>query len=370
MGSVGGHGRAPARGLLMAGVALAVLLAAGWAIWSSAPGATVPLASPPEPTPLESRRETAPPPTATAMIAPSPPATPTRVAPVRAAPEAFGPLPPLDLPGAGPFGVRPRLGFERAAGVPAPPAAADVYRLTWTRFTPESVRALRDRLGLTGEVEQLGPEAFQVQDGARGRLFVAHGRIVFSNRAGPPPTPTPPRVEELIPVARRWLQERALYPPNAGPPRVGERADHALGTVHFPLAEPAPMLTSEPGIVVTLDAAGRVQEMDWFWPATVEVASYPLADLASLWEATRRGDAFVDLDIDPRLTAETRPSGLVHIDAAALAYALAGGGDAGETAYLEPVVVFTGLAWLDGRTTPVACRVHVPAVRDYRWPRG
>jgi hypothetical protein len=347
-----------AGGLLAAGV-VAVRL---WLPPAEPVSAPAPLA----PSPAGTRLEATVP--ATAAPTPAPPAPTPTTGPRRLAAEAFGRLPPLAMPGEGAGGPRPSLTYERAADLGTLPARADVYQLTWPEHTVETVRDLSHRLGLNGPIDILGPGAYQVLDRSQGRLFVAHGRVVFS-RPGEPAggSPNPDQAAEQ---ARRWLDERRLLPADAGPPRARPVPDAGLITVTFVPRTPLPLITPEPALVITLDGQGVVRELDSLWPAEQQIAAYPLADLTRAWAAIEQGDGYVELDLDPPPAPGRRLTGRVQVTRASLGYALAGGPDAAAAAYLEPVYIFSGVAYLADQGAPIACRIYLPALRDYRWPRG
>lgn len=352
-----------AGGMIAAGAVVARL----WLPLADPTGALEPAAPRPAGTRLEATVPAAlvPP----AAPSPSPALAPSPVTgPRRLADEAFGRLPPLAMPGESPGGPRPSLIYERAADLGALPTRADVYQLIWPEFTVETVRDLSRRLGLTGSIDILGPGAYQVHDRAQGRLFVAHGRLVFS-RLGEPAGGSL-SLEQATEQARRWLAERRLLPADAGPPHARLVPEMGLAVVTFVPQTPLPLLTPEPALVVTLDGRGIVRELDSLWPAEQRVAAYPLAGLARAWEALQQGDGYVELALDPPPAPDRRLTGHVQVTRAGIGYALAGGPDAATAAYLEPVYIFSGVAYLAGRSEPVACRVYLPALRDYRWPRG
>ena len=293
---------------------------------------------------------------------------PTPSLPERFPPQAFGQLPLIALPGEGGFRPRLALSYERGSELPALPGTTDVYRLHWPIFTLQSVRELGQRLGLTGEVERLGPDTFQLEDSARGRLFVAHGRLVYfrTDVDAPAPARDPVRSAEQ---AREWLEAHHLLPPNAGPAEP-EALPDGLARVVFALEGPRPIITPEPAITLVVDGAARVLELNMLWPARQEVSAYPLADLPTIWEAVERGDGYVEIDAQLDGDSAERIGGQARLTQLAIGYALAGGADAGEPAFLEPLFIFSGLAQLNASPAPVAIRVYVPAVEGYRWPSG
>lgn len=306
-----------------------------------------------------------------ASIAPAPLA-PTATAAVlarRVGSQAFGRPPALALPGDGGFGSSSGLVFERAADLGALPTSADVHRLTWPSFSSAAVRDLSTRLGLGGSVEAVGPGAFQVQDGTRGRLFVAHGRILYSRAGGRPSTVTVD-LAGAAESARRWLVERRLLPAGAAPPRARLLDEAGLILVTFLPTTPQPLVTPEPSITVTVDGNGAVYDLDILWPAAQEISAYPLTGLTAAWEAVRRGDAFVEIDPAAGVPPGRRLEGQARLTRATLGWALAGGTDADEGAFLEPVYIFSGMVRLAGHREAIPCQVYVPALLDYPWPRG
>ena len=358
--------------LIGGGLALTVLVGAG--LWLTPAGPAAPAASR-RPTPAGTRLETTLPPTVGAAPAtgqPSPamvqlapaPTTVTR----RVAAEAFGRLPALAMPGDSGFGPRWSLAYERTPDLGALPASADVHHLIWPEFDADAVRDLSRRLGLGGTVATLGPGAFQVEDPDQGRLFVAHGRILYSRPGAP--TTTAPDPDRAIEQARQWLDERRLLPADAGPPSTRPLPELMLVAVVFTPREPALLITPEPSLTVTLDGRGEVREFDALWPTERQVAAYPLAGLGAAWEAAQRGDGYVELDADLGVAPGQRLTGRLEVSGAVIGHALAGGPDATEAAFLQPVYIFAGVAHLDGFAEPLPCRVYVPALRDYPWPRG
>jgi hypothetical protein len=377
---IGGRRAANTRGgawtrLTLAGGAVALVVLVGVALWLTPTRTEAPAAEPRLPAPVGTRQEATPLPPAGAAPAasgttagPTVAAAPAPTAATRHADEAFGQIPALALPGDGGFGPRWSLTYERAPDLGALPASADVHQLSWPAFDAETVRELSRRLGLGGTVATLGPDAYQVEDGDLGRLFVAHGRILYS-RPGPPATvaPDPERATEQ---ARQWLDERQLLPADAGLPTAQPLPELNLVAVVFTPREPRLLITPEPSLTVTLDDRGEVRELDSLWPADRQVAAYPLAGLGAAWEAARRGDGYVELDAEPGIAPGQPVTGRVQVSRVTIGHALAGGPDAAEAAFLQPVYIFTGVAHLDGFAEPLPCRVYVPALRDYPWPRG
>jgi hypothetical protein len=283
--------------------------------------------------------------------------------------QAFGQLPLLAMPGDSGIGPRYALSYTRAGHFDGLPTSANVYRLTWPRFTADRVRDLAARLGLSGAITTLGPGAFEVSDAAGSRLFVAHGRVFYTRGGQRPPRLTIDSAGATE-QARRWLISRGLLPADAGPARGQVLSESALVVVTFLPAAPQPLITPEPAIIVTLDGAGEVFQLDSYWPAATEPSPYPLSTPAAAWEAIERGDAFVDVGLLPPSGAAQRLTGQARLSQVTLGYALAAGVDAEAAAYLEPVYIFTGAVQLDGQTTPTALSVYVPALRDYPWPHG
>lgn len=345
---------------LAGAVALAGLVGAG--LWLTPPEPAAPVVH--VPTPAGTRLDVATP----VLAEPSRVASPTPDAATpseRWARGAFGALPPLALPGE--LGPRPVLAYTRAPDLGPMPASADVYRLTWTRFTPETVLRLSQRLGLSGSVASLGPDTFQVDDRAQGRLLVAHGRIVYS-RGGEPVTGSL-APDQAVELARQWLVERDLLPVDAGPPRAQPVPDLGLTSVIFTPRAPRGLLTPEPGLTVAIDGRGIVHDVDMLWPAEQQIASYPLAGVTAAWEAVQRGQGFVEVDA-AAVPPDDRLTGRVAVTRASVGYALAGGTDATAPAYLEPVYIFSGLATLPGQAEPVPCRVYLPALASDSPPRA
>jgi hypothetical protein len=231
------------------------------------------------------------------------------------------------------------------------------------------VRDLGHRLGLSGTVTTLGPGVYELHDQPNGRLFVAHGRVVYS-RAGSRAAATGLDDGRAGELARAWLSARQLLPRDAGPPRTRLVPETGQVIVTFVPDVPRPLITPEPSITVVLDGAGEVREIDTLWPASQAVSAYPLAGLGAAWATVRQGDGFVELDADLPVGATQRVAGQAHLTSARIGYALAAGTDANEAAFLEPVYIFAGTVKLADRPNAVACQVYVPALRDYPWPRG
>jgi hypothetical protein len=351
-------------------VVLAVLL--GGRLWLQEVTPASPSVARPAPSPAGTRLEAAvpsvtPPPPTVGITQPV--ATPAAVSPRRLAPEAFGRLPPLALPGDGGFGPRLALDYERASSLGTLPDSVDVHQLMWPTHTPDSVRDLGRRLGLSGAVDALGPDVYQLLDQANGRLYVAHGRVIFSRGGERPETVSidPDRAAEL---ARDWLSQRQLLPADAGPPLARLYPEARLITVIFAPDSPRPLTTPEPSITMLVDGLGAVREMDALWPAERAVSTYPLSGLNAAWDALLQGDGYVEIETVPRDLPDQRLTGQARLTSVTIGYALAAGTDAAAAAYLQPIYIFSGTVQLAGEPGPVACLVYVPALRDYPWPRG
>jgi hypothetical protein len=231
------------------------------------------------------------------------------------------------------------------------------------------VRDLAARLGLSGPITTVGPGAFEVSDTAGNRLFIAHGRILYTS-SGPRPARLAIDPANAGEQAHRWLASRGLLPADAGPARSRVLPEAALVVVTFVPATPRPLITPEPAVAVTLDGAGEVRQLDILWPAVWERSAYPLSTPATAWEAIERGDAFVEVGQSPPAGATRRLTGRARLTEATVGYALAAGVDAEAAAFLEPVYIFTGTVHLDGQSAPTSLSVYVPALRDYPWPNG
>lgn len=291
---------------------------------------------------------------------------PTDVAPTEApASGEFGVLPPAEIPSGG-LGRDLTLQYDLNVSLDSAPTEASVYELQWPDRTSADVAALAANLGIQGDVADQGGGNYIV-DGAGGTLNVAPETV----QIGLQHDKASGALEDdatLVDNARSWLLDMGLVTADIGDGSVtGKDTNAQRATVVFTTSEPTPLLAAYPSARVTLGPGGAVFEAYVKWPASYDVATYPLADANTLWAAAQSGQGYIEADLSG-VPGDGPVTGTLSVTNLSLAYSTAGSDSAHE--FLAPIMVFSGEAQLDGVDMTVPVSIYVPAVAGQAAPRG
>ncbi len=287
--------------------------------------------------------------------------------PEGAAGEVAEQLPPADLPTTNEQGLSFRLESTLTVGFAGIASEAPVYRLVPPEPTADATAALAERLGIDGQVDDRGEGTFVVS--GNGDLFVTPTLIQYIS-AAPPPEGEPPDDEEAVALARDWLRESCLFPPDLGDGTVVSRTEEsARVVVLFTPAEPEPLLAAYPSITVSLGPGGDVLEASSRWASILREERYQLRSAEEAWRQIERGEGY----IEATFPEETFPQGSEVVgtaEYASIGIAYTTAGLPGEEQFLAPVFVFSGRVTPEGSDQAFPARAFVPALADSGSPVG
>ncbi|CAA9561641.1 MAG: hypothetical protein AVDCRST_MAG49-2483 [uncultured Thermomicrobiales bacterium] len=299
----------------------------------------------------------------------APPATTTTVSeedPEGARSELAPALPPADLPTSNVEGYVFTLEASLSADLASAAVEAPVYRVVVPEPTADEARALADRLGLTGDVEDRGGATFVVSGG--GELYVTPTLTQYI-AAVPAAEGELPDDDAAIEQASAWLRDVGLAPADIGDGTVVQRsAETRRAVVAFAPVSPTPILAGYPSITVSVDPAGTVLDASYRWATIQQADVYQLRPAEEAWSQVGNGQAYIEADLaEADLEPGAEVVGSVVYETIGLAYTTAG--PPGGEQYLSPVYVFSGdLTLSDGGTYPVSS--YVPALIDSNTPVG
>lgn len=276
-------------------------------------------------------------------------------------------LPPPDFPTANVEGYTFDLRYALSAELDKVPREAAVYELLRDEPTVKSVQKIADNLGIDAEVEDRGDGSFTAS--GNGELFVTIDLIQYFSTAEVSEGDLP-KDEKAISLARDWLRQGALLPPDIGKGSVVTRIpDSNRLIVLFGPAEPERVLSGYPSITVTISADGAVIEAAIRWSNIVRADVYQLLSPQEAWQLVSSGQAYLAPELaDAKIDPGTDIKGRVTFTRISIAYATAG--PPGGRQYLQPVYVFEGRIRPEGdeRTYPITA--YVSALSNSGAPVG
>ena len=276
-------------------------------------------------------------------------------------------LPPADLPTTNEQGLSFRLESTLTVGFAGISSEAPVYRLIPPRPTLEQTEALAERLGITGAVDDRGEGTFAVSGG--GDLFITPGLIQYIS-ASPTSAGEAPADEEAVALARNWLRDSCLFPPDLGSGKVVSRTtESARVVVLFRPAEPETLLAAYPSITVSVGPGGSVLEASSRWASILREERHQLRPAEDAWRQIERGEGYIEVTFgEEKVPQGSEVVGTAEYSSIGIAYTTAG--LPGEDQYLEPVFVFSGRVTPEGADTSYPARAFVPALADSGSPVG
>lgn len=315
-------------------------------------------------------------PTATPPPSPSPTPAPTVKVPPTPTPNATSAaakgelsaeLPPPDLPGANQQGYSFDLKAKLTVGFDTVPKQAPIYELARETFSAQQVQTLADQLQIGGKVTDRGSGSFVVT--GKGQLFVSPDLVQYISpvKAASGKLPAP---DDAVAMAREWLRETGMTPPDIGTGSVAsQNADTSRMVIVFGPIEPANVLAAYPSVTVTLDPKGQVLQATSRWDTIQRGDLYQLRPAKDVWQLVQSGQAYIEAD----LPADDYPGGTTIKGSAeysniSIAYTTAG--PPGGNQFLEPVFVFSGRVKPDKSKTTYAIRAYVPALTLSNQPVG
>ena len=276
-------------------------------------------------------------------------------------------LPPADLPTMNQQGFVFELESTFTGTLSAAPSEAPVYQMAIQQQDQASVSEIASRLGINGDVADQGGGNFAVE--GDGSLFVTPGLAQYISDAALPEGELPAD-DEAIAYAREWLRQTQLLPANIGTGAVETRVESpARVIVTFKPIEPAPLLSSNPGITVTMGPNGAILEASFRWAELRAIDVYQLREAQAAWLEVSERRAYLQADIPSDILPQgSAITGSVEYSAISLAYTTSG--IPGEAQYLQPVFVFTGELAVEDSDQAFPITAYVPALVSSEEPVG
>lgn len=277
-------------------------------------------------------------------------------------------LPAADLPTMNPQGHRFELSSTFTGNFDGVPREAPVYKMEPVTYSLDDAQDLAERLGIEGEMGDLGGGTFSVQS-RQAQMHITQGRVQYMSleSAGEGDLQND---ETAISTAREWLRERGLLPGDVGDGQVVDRSETPPRViVGFQPVQPSPLISSSPMVTVTMGPNGNVLEATNAWAKLTQDVVYQLrgADLA--WQEVEDRRAWVNASLPTdQFEAGSSVGGAVVYTQLSLAYTTSG--VPGENQYLQPVYVFHGELTPDGSESRFQVQAYVPALINSNQPVG
>ncbi len=248
------------------------------------------------------------------------------------------------------------------------PAELPVYQFSGKTYTEDEVKQVAETLDVGDDVTSQGDGTFTVT--GNGSLYTTPGMLQYVSDADVDDEAEMPSDESAIAAAREWLRTTNLLPANIGDGEIAARIDSpARLVVAFKPANPSPLLSSTPGITVTVGPGTQVLEARLAWADIAEGDMYRLRGEEDAFTMVASRQSYLSL----KLPQEQYPQGTVvtgtaSYDSVSIAWTTSG--VMGDAQYLQPVYVFSGTftpAEGDG-THPIVA--YVPAIVTGLQPVG
>ena len=219
------------------------------------------------------------------------------------------------------------------------PQELPVYLFEPTIYTEEDVARIAEELGVEGEISSQGEGSFSIS--GNGSIFTSPGLLQYVSAAEPGDGDLPGD-SEAIAFAHDWLRTTGLLPANIGEGEVLATIETpARKIIGFQPTMPSPLLSSTPGITVTVGPGGAVIEARINWADISEGELYRLRPVQDAFAVVASRQSYVQAT----LPADQFPQGATVSGTAtytSVSVAYASSGVPGETQYLQPVYVFEG----------------------------
>lgn len=276
-------------------------------------------------------------------------------------------LPAVDLPTMNSMGYSFELESTFEGSTDSTPQDLPVYKFTPTSYSEEEVQSIADTLGIDGEISSQGEGTYTVE--GNGRLFTTPGLLQYVSPTDAPDEELPSE-EQAIAFAREWLRTSSLLPANSGDGEIVTRIDSpARVVVGFQPTSPSPLMSSTPGITVTVGPGGTVLEARINWADITEGETYRLRTVDDAFSDVSSRQSYVNVT----LPAEDYPqgstvTGTATYESVSIAYTTSG--IVGETQYIQPVYVFTGTVTPEDSEESYEITSYVPAIVTGLQPVG
>lgn len=268
-------------------------------------------------------------------------------------------LPPVDLPTMNEMSYTFEIESTWDGSANSTPQEVPVYRFTSTDYTEEEVRTIADTIGIDGEVTSQGEGTFTVE--GNGSIYTTPGLLQFVSEIEAPDEDLPSD-SEAIAYAREWLRISDLLPANSDDGEVLAQIETpARKIVGFKPATPSPLLTSSPGITVTIGPGGTVLEARISWASVEEGDTYRLRGQEAAFEVVASRQSYLDIALpEDEFPQGSTITGTATYDSVSIAYSTSG--VQGTTQYIQPVYVFNGSMTPEGSDESYPITAYVPAI--------
>lgn len=234
-----------------------------------------------------------------------------------------------------------------------------IYTFESINYTEAEVASIAETLGVGGEVTSQGDGTYTVE--GEGSIFTTPGLLQFVSAVEAPDEELP-EDEAAIAFARDWLRVSGLLPANIGEGSIVARIEEpARLIVGFVPASPTPLLSSTPGLTVTVGPAGSILEARVSWADISEGETFRLRGVLDAFTVIESRQSYLDVSLP---TDAFQPgsaiTGAATYDQVSMAYTTSG--SAGGAQYLQPVYVFTGTLRPEGTEGNFSITAYVPAI--------
>ena len=276
-------------------------------------------------------------------------------------------LPAVDLPTMNAMGYT----FEIDSswnGSGGTPTDLPVYQFSGKTYTEDEVKQVAGTLKVGDEVTSQGEGTYTVT--GNGSVYTTPGMLQYVSGAEVDDGAEMPSDDSAIAAAREWLRTTNLLPANIGEGEIAARIDSpARLVVAFKPANPSPLLSSTPGITVTVGPGNTVLEARLAWADISEGDMYRLRGEEDAFGMVASRQSYLNLSLpEEQFPQGSAVKGSANYDSVSIAWTTSG--VMGESQFLQPVYVFAGTftpAEGDG-TYPITA--YVPAIITGLQPVG
>lgn len=282
--------------------------------------------------------------------------------------ETASQLPPADLPSMNEQGHTFEVSSTFSGTFADVPTESPVYAMQVTTYTADDVQASAAKIGLEGEVQNLGNDTYVVEDDS-GSLYVTPGRMQYISSEDAPEGDLPSD-EQAVAAGREWLRTNGMLPANVGEGAIMARIeDPGRVVVSFQPLEPSPLISATPNVAATVGAGGKVIEATYNWAELVAGDVYQLRGAEAAWTEVEGRRAWIDASLPTDVFEPgTTVGGSIDYTRVSIAYTTSG--IPGQQQYLQPVYVFSGELTADGSDQAFPVHAYVPALINSNQPVG
>ena len=276
-------------------------------------------------------------------------------------------LPPADLPTMNEQGYVFEITSTYSGSLDTLPQTAPVFNMNAATYNATQAQQFADQLGIGQAVTDNGGGSFSAT--GEGRLFVSPGLVQFISSVAVEEGGLPGDTESVA-YAREWLRQTNLLPADIGEGRIEAKvASPPRVIVSFRPVQPSPLISSIPGISVTLGPNGVILEASIRWATLSQGDTYQLTTGVNAWSDVENRRSYVNV----ALPAEQFPAGSVikgTADYSSASIIYTSSGIPGEQQYLQPVIAFSGRLTPEGSTSSYAITSYVPGLINSNQPVG